>query len=120
MYRNLTIALNILFSLCWVYIASQMMSAKHVSVYYQSASFVIIGAFMLTLLAVMLKQGKFLMVMKFVNTLFAIFLVFKLGLQYLDKPTNVGLLFLAFVVLPFVINAILIGKIIFQSKTQSD
>jgi hypothetical protein len=118
LYRNLTIVLNILFSLCWVYIASQVMSAKQVSVYYQVASFVIIGAFMLTLLAVLVKHEKFLKVVMFVNRLFAIFLVFKLGLQYLDKPTDAGLLFLVFVVLPFVINAILIGKILIQAKTQ--
>jgi hypothetical protein len=114
--RNLAIGLNIIFSLCWVYLASQFMTAKHQILYMQIMSFVIIAVFMLTLLAVLVKHQKLLKWMLFANRLFAIFMGVKFGMQYMASPSDSGLLFIVFVVLPFVINSILLKKIILDKN----
>jgi len=115
--RNLTIILNFLFSLSWVYFASQVSSSLHIAAYYKLVSFGIVAVFMLTLLAVLLQRRKFLKYMLFANRLFAIFLGIKLGLNIISAPTVTAIMFLVFVVLPFVINILMLGKLQMIEKT---
>jgi len=110
--RKLVIVLNIVFCLSWVFFASRIADSHVFADYFKIASFVIIAVFMLTLLAVMLQQQRFLKIMLFANRLFAIFLGIKLGLNVLFKPTAIGVLFIFFVVIPFIINSLLLEKLI--------
>lgn len=111
MQRNLTIFLNIIFSLSWVFFASRISDAQYFSDYLKLASLAIVGVFMLTLLAAMLQKPTLLKTLLFANRLFAIFLGIKLGLNVISKPTAIGILFIFFAVIPFIINSILLGNL---------
>jgi len=110
--RNLALFLNIAFCLSWIFFASRIADSQNYAAYIKFAAFVIIAAFMLTLLSVMLQKRKFLKVMLFVNRLFAIFLATKLGLNVIASPSAIGAIFILFVVIPFVINSLLLKRII--------
>lgn len=112
------IVLNILFSLSWVLFASRISDLNQFAAYYKITILVIIAGFMLTLLAVMLQKRKLLSIMLFVNRLFAIFLVVKLGWNLIFNPTAIGVLFIVFAVIPFVVNSLLLKKMIQPDRNE--